>query len=597
MDDVNELCLAPFRKVLDEANLAMEKAGGNEQMRRAAHMLCVAGEFALKVLEVPCARRYRHHDKRFVDALRDNGEIRELRNHLDQQVYIFHRHMMSSDFDAEKYAELETVTSDVRLKMHEVVINMNLDSAPLGFNTSYPSLNQLPRPSSILSPNYPPPVTPPCTSIGSSPSEPPGPLPGSPGPIFQNPTRASGYSGRRVNGELAPCSARRSRTPSHSPSPRPSIPMDNVDPQLVPEDHGRGSIFRPDSQSASDCAIDAASSFHLVGGFCRGAERVILGDAGVRKPRWIAEIMGSSSEARCTACKYKLSCQEIEADDSKQSAPIASPKLVRTFAEHFIDSGNQKQSGVRYRLRFLRKSHVRWERPDDVLYACVFCVRAGRTIDPSDPTVFLSTENLFLHIARHARPLPAIPGFVIIEAPNVPPEHHNDYDLHFPEPALAHPVLERERHVASRPKAVTTELTRKLYRQEQLPDKSRLHEVLVGARITGLEWPDKYKGEWCSGWHDGAYGSIPFSILQLEPPSASDVQVDGTSRVKAKARFKFSHKDRKKTRWLKFDKNEIITNISWAYPAHWCWSGINSKGDRGIFPKAFVMEIDCEIVI
>ena len=272
--------------------------------------------------------------------------------------------------------------------------------------------------------------------------------------------------------------------------------------------------------------------------------------------------MGSHTEAQCVACNYEVPCKEIEEDDGKQGAPISSPSFVCTFAYHFIVSGNKKQSGIRYRLRFLRKSHVRWKRVDNVLYACVFCVRAGRTIDPSDPTVFISTTALFLHIARHNRPLSEIPGFVIIEAPTVPPEHHNDYDLHFPEPPLTHPVLQRERHIASQPKGVAKELARRIYNQRQLPDKSRVLEVLVGARVTGLEWPDKYKGEWCSGWHDGVYGSVPFDILQLEPPSVCDVQNDGTSGVKAKARFKFSHKDKKKTGWLKFEKNEIITNIS-----------------------------------
>lgn len=272
--------------------------------------------------------------------------------------------------------------------------------------------------------------------------------------------------------------------------------------------------------------------------------------------------MGSNKEAKCTACDHEVSCKEIEEDDDKQGALILSPFFVRTFAKQCIESGNRKHNRVRYRLRFFRKSHVHWKRRDEMLYACVFCVRVGRTIDPSDPTVFIDARSLLLHIARHSRPLPEIPGFVIIEAPAVPPEHRNDYDLHLPEPPSAHPVQQRGQNVSSRPKGVVKKTQRRFHNQRQLPDKSRVLEVMVGARVTGLEWPDKYKGEWCSGWHDGLYGSIPFDVLQLEPPPACNTQENGTSRVKAKARFKFSHEDKKKTKWLNFYKDETITNIS-----------------------------------
>ena len=82
MEDVNELCLAPFRSVLREANMAIEKARSDEAMRTAARMLCVAGEFALEQLEPPCARRYKDHDKRFIDALRNNGRLAKASVHV-----------------------------------------------------------------------------------------------------------------------------------------------------------------------------------------------------------------------------------------------------------------------------------------------------------------------------------------------------------------------------------------------------------------------------------------------------------------------------------------------------------------------------------
>lgn len=81
MDDVNDICLAPFRRVLGEANLAMDRARGNERMQKAARMLFLAGEFALEQLETPCARRYKEHDERFIDALRNNGKLAEASVH------------------------------------------------------------------------------------------------------------------------------------------------------------------------------------------------------------------------------------------------------------------------------------------------------------------------------------------------------------------------------------------------------------------------------------------------------------------------------------------------------------------------------------
>lgn len=214
------------------------------------------------------------------------GEVRELRKQLHQQLYVFHRHMMGNEFNADKYKDLETATSDVCFKMREVVINMNLDAAPFGQITLHPSLvKQLAKSSPLQPLNYPAPVTPPCTSIDSSPSTPPGPLPGSPGPRFRNSERFLEYADHQA---VDAGSVRHSQFPSQPPSPKHSRPTVDVEITIIPDRQGRPSISHPTSQSAADCAIDGASSFHLLGGFCKGAERVTLGVPGVRKPRWIA---------------------------------------------------------------------------------------------------------------------------------------------------------------------------------------------------------------------------------------------------------------------------------------------------------------------
>jgi hypothetical protein len=40
--------------------------------------------------------------------------------------------------------------------------------------------------------------------------------------------------------------------------------------------------------------------------------------------------------------------------------------------------------------------------------------------------------------------------------------------------------------------------------------------------------------------------------------------------------------------WLTFSKKDKITHIAYPYQEFWCWSGKNSKGKWGIFPKDYV---------
>lgn len=243
--------------------------------------------------------------------------------------------------------------------------------------------------------------------------------------------------------------------------------------------------------------------------------------------------------------------------------------------------------GIGYRLRFLQKCHVGTKRVDDILYGCPFCVHMNRTIDASDATVFFNSKALFSHLARHPRPLPEVPGFVVVDQAEVPPELRNDYDLHFKHPTVEHPVLEHEEEISALPSGFSREPTRRMYGQRLLGDRTPALEMVTGGHVTGITWPAKYNGEWAFGWYDAAYASVPTDALKLVAPPERDIKLGGTSNVRAKARWKFSHKDKDKD-WLKFDKNEVITNIGWPYPEHWCWSGTNAKGKWGIFPQAFI---------
>ncbi len=40
--------------------------------------------------------------------------------------------------------------------------------------------------------------------------------------------------------------------------------------------------------------------------------------------------------------------------------------------------------------------------------------------------------------------------------------------------------------------------------------------------------------------------------------------------------------------WLHFSKKDRITHIAYPYQEFWCWSGMNSRGKWGIFPKDYV---------
>lgn len=226
-----------------------------------------------------------------------------------------------------------------------------------------------------------------------------------------------------------------------------------------------------------------------------------------------------------------------------------------------------------FRVRFLQKSHIATKRVDDIQYGCVFCVHQGHTIDKSDATVFFNQKALFDHLARHPRPLPDVPGLTVIQGEQVPEKFHNDFDVHFKRPPLAHPVRDRSAEVSMLPSGVARDQARRMYGQRLLYDRSPALELAQGARITGLTWPSQYSGEWCFGWHEGNYASIPSDLVRLDQPPRSEIKYDKMSAIRATSRWKFSHnqkdkfkdKDRETEDWLKFDKNETISNIACEY--------------------------------
>ncbi|KAG6005575.1 hypothetical protein E4U21_007834 [Claviceps maximensis] len=350
-----------------------------------------------------------------------------------------------------------------------------------------------------------------------------------------------------------------------------TVPIEDPDHGLIPVETEESSDRLFARLSPRDCTIRSNSSFCQYKGFCLGAQEVVRGEIGVRKAKKPG-FSSATTVARCTGCLYELDFTQIEYDVNKE------------------DKGNFHKSGINYRLRFLQKCHLPAKRVDDVLYACVFCVQAGRTIDECDATVFTTSKALFNHLARHPRPLPPIPGIAVVDGDIMPAHLRNDYDIQFLKPPEAHPAQLNLSQISRRPTGTAQEQARRLFGQRLLFDRSPALDLCYGARVVGVEWPEKYNGEWIFAWHDGIHASVPADIIKIDAPPSEDIRMVSSSLLRAKARWKFHQKEKDKDQslWLKFDKNEAITNISYCDPDFWCWSGTNSKGKWGIFPKVFL---------
>ncbi|KAK3369090.1 hypothetical protein B0T24DRAFT_352657 [Lasiosphaeria ovina] len=347
-------------------------------------------------------------------------------------------------------------------------------------------------------------------------------------------------------------------------------------------------VASPTRPREADCTIGLDSSFYQLKGFCEGAKDVLRGNPGVRKIKRPSGIHGTVIVAKCDSCMFEQDWNSVDRDRTRKE-------------EAFHTLG-----GVSFRLRFLSKSHLPVRRVDEQLYGCLFCVHAGRTMEESDATVFLSQKQLFDHLARHPRPLPVIPGLVVIGGASeevvqaVPLEHRGNNDLHFTAPPVRSVMTGIAQEVGMLPAAIATAEVRPMHgSMRSAPDRQPVHRFMPGARIVGIEFPTRYKGEWGVGWADNIRAALPMdSVRLLRPPDRAEVRVQSTSNFTAVARWKRAPKDkdggaasaREGTvrEWLKFDKGETITSIAFPSKDHWCWSGCNSKGKWGIFPKEFM---------
>ncbi|KAI0203780.1 hypothetical protein F4808DRAFT_476175 [Astrocystis sublimbata] len=318
----------------------------------------------------------------------------------------------------------------------------------------------------------------------------------------------------------------------------------------------------------TDCTISPASSFYKLKGFCKGAEEAQRGQLGFKKIKRPVGGFSNATVAKCNHCLFELDFKSVEQDLNNES------------------SGSFTSNTLGFRLRILQKSHMPIRVIEEQMYGCVFCIQAGHTIEESDATVFFSQKQLFTHYARHARPLPKVAGITVIEEPELPPQLKDNFDLHFPYPPMESVMTGIAREIARLPRAVATDARKVFHGAQRLPpDRLPALQLAVGAKIVGIEFPTKYDGKWAIGWHDGARAAFELDSVQLEAPSKAEVRMQGTSSVQAVARWAWKQKG--DDRWLKFDKGDVIKNISWVYKDHWCWSGTTSKG-CGVFPASHI---------
>lgn len=268
-------------------------------------------------------------------------------------------------------------------------------------------------------------------------------------------------------------------------------------------------------------------------------------------------------------------------------------------------------------------------------------MRLWRTTHPGDATIFFSQRQLFAHLARHPRPLPHVDGLIVVTTAEELSAHRNSYDLHLaPGPPREGPLAPSGRllrELTGLPTATAAQTCRPtpMSAMRRPYDGAEVLPIAAGARVLGVEFPERYHGEWCLGWVDHERGLLPAEAVRLDPPRRWGHHARGgqlgapppPSGMRAVTRWKFAPREGKEKdgpQWLPFGKGEVITNISCElsvysvrslldsinnsggkpvgepsadgacagdtgpHQDHWCWWGTNARGKSGMFPRAFI---------
>ncbi|KAM0270655.1 hypothetical protein ACHAQH_009337 [Verticillium albo-atrum] len=338
-----------------------------------------------------------------------------------------------------------------------------------------------------------------------------------------------------------------------------------------------------------DLVIGPDSTFYERKGFCRGAkvyrdngpgdavkkvggqdapksayeEDILYGHMFNAPPPIFAE-----AKAQCMHCAYEHKYSQLLQDTDKEcKCSTVSPDLGSPLTR--AATADLQGEGVRYRRRFLYKSHMTARNVSKPSYGCPFCVHIGSTTNEGDATVFQSVPLLLRHLARHPQPLPEVAGLTVLYGTITGEPNEHDFDIHFPNPA-AQPGGPPDGGAAL-PSAVATQ------DHVQMPDAkpqtrpdagTELLQFFAGARIIGVEFPERWGGKWCLGWHDGVVGAFPARSVQLQAPRRGKFAGQAPPRTQRSgvARWKWDVKAGAGPGWLGLDKGEKISNLDCEFP-------------------------------
>ncbi|KAF7540488.1 hypothetical protein G7054_g1299 [Neopestalotiopsis clavispora] len=386
--------------------------------------------------------------------------------------------------------------------------------------------------------------------------------------------------------------------PRSAPKP-PVYRPPRITPHAGDEEHPKPVWYSREE----NCSIGPDSTLYQMKSFCEGALAFKNGryQEATKTAMFIDSVVPTSAVYHDSMSDIALSLgtnQAISFGPRKTVTQCINCEYSHSAAEFRRDMAKDKRAnatteGVNYRLRFLYKSHLAAESKGNVLYGCIFCAHLGYTSREGDATVFTTERQLFRHLSHHPQPLPQIPGLTVLYGylgNNC--SEAEDYDLHFPSPQFASPIIPEAPLLTRRPTAVAVQpqLQKEGSRPVTDPDGRRdVLQFLAGARIVGVEFPDAWGGKWCTGWHDGIRGAFPAKLVQVEAPPKSDIRLPGTNNdgLVVVSRWKWESRD-VSAGWLTFDKNTTITNVSWLSYDSWCWSGMTKDGKVGFFPSSHI---------
>ncbi|RYP12722.1 hypothetical protein DL767_011145 [Monosporascus sp. MG133] len=565
-DEVERLVIAPFREIVEKGNVALENAQNAEDekvasMLKAAQSLVKEGDRALKRIEPLCTNNYSEYGTNFINAVKEHDELAQYRSELEELLWDFDDYVAVDEFDADKFDQLQKTSRKVAPKVLDILKRMKLvhPTPPAQQLRAAPVSEELTGTASAHRVGAQSPTT---RILTISPTD--GSLPVEPGQTMSTMMGAvagpdEGLAGRpaaTVISDLNRSDSHRSELSEAISEPPPRPP--SADPWQLDKVPQTTSTSPPEGEHTERRPLVGKDSPTL-------SPAIFYGAVG---PQSL-----SRGDARKSVHKYEDERRMREAsrsglDDVRRAKHIGPNSSFYKLKGFCKGAEEAMRGGIGFK---------KIKRP----------VGQGKTTEESDATVFFTQKQLFLHLARHPRPLPSVAGFTIIEGPDIPPQWKDNFDLFFPNPPVQSIMTGIMPEILRLPTAMATETRKFQHGIMRTPlDRAPVLHFAVGAKIVGVEFPAKYDGKWALGWHDGVRAAFEADTVLLDTPPKGEIRMQGTSSLQAVARWKWNQKGGDE-KWLKFDKGDVIKNISWSHRDHWCWSGTSSKG-WGIFPQSHI---------